>query len=519
MIEVPIKFNLPDQASIDPYGQTLEHVIITGSGIKLRPGSDDFFSLNDDIDFIYDWEEQERLLVVAGGKVYLTDDVAMEFFTRMATEAGETLITEDGSELIYEPEITTTDVTADSLTVGPVTIANFKDYVFLASGGPIVELHAQTAIVSHGGLTYTCIKNNINIEPGVHVDTATYWTQTGTGGDAWSQYIRYGSGETEELTDADAPTQVSWVAAANKYLLALEDNSERMWYSQVEEPWSFDSEWVSSEFLPDNVSCLQVVDGDVWVGGPRSLQVFHAGTTVAWSPSSYGAITTGILAPRSFIVAGGGFLFVDDTRRLVTLSGRTATSVNATLDSYLASLSEIADAQASYVVLDGIQLYILRLPTEKQTIAVNMDLGSWSVWGDWHVSPTYVQNWDIVVAGVGDEVHYLSKLYGDDNGTAINGLIRTPRITASNRGRVARMDIKLVQTEDAGVGTASIGVRFRDDGKDWSNTRTVTLDSNKTDHICTLRRLGSFKHYRQYEFDVSNIWPFALDRVEHDPTA
>ncbi len=521
-MEIPIQLNMPDQERVDPLGQIIINGIVTDSGVKLRPGSSSFFDVNTgaDVDLIFDWDEHGIVIVVSGGKIFSQTELNIDFFTAIENEdSSGTIILEDGENLWLEPDVVTTEVTDDTMIAGnPVTVANFGDYIFLASGGRIGELHHETAVVAHSGTTYTAIQNSIAIEPGVTSGWASYWSAAGSGGSAWSEYIRYGSGKVEFIADADAPTKVSWIDVEDTYLLALEDSSARMWFSDVGDPWSWDSEWVSAGSKPDDATCMKVLDGQVIIGGRRSIQTFIDDGVTPWVASSYGALSIGVLAPRTFIPVNGNFIFIDTSRRLVTLTGRIAQTINHTLDTFINTLSQIDDADANYIVLGGTQFYILRFPTEGKTVALNIDAGSWTHWetdgGVWDATAmAYIQGWDITLIGTSAGlVNMISRIYSTDDGTEITAKIRTPRMQTAARMMISRLMIALTRVEDDEA-DASFTVRWRDDGGDWSAVRTITV-SNATDNIENLYRVGSYRENRQYEIGISNLYPYALQRVE-----
>ena len=527
-VEIPIKINLPDQDSVNPYGQALIDVVAASSGVRLKPGSEELADTSTGLklDGIYNWEEQGLVICCSSGGVFKVSGSIAGFYD-LLMEDGNGITLEDGSgTLLLESEATLTDVSNDYLVTGTrVIFANYGDYLYMANGNKIKELHPTASTVTAGGTVYTCILNNINVEPGVTSGWATYWSATGTAGDAWDSGTRYGSGNADDLEDADAPDTVTWIGLADKYLLALEKNSGRMWYSVVEEPWSWDSDWVSAEHLPDDTNCLRVYNGEVWVGGRRSIESFVDDGSTPWIKSSYGAINAGVLAPYTFLNVKGSFLFIDEKKRLVSLSGREAVSLNESLNTFLSDISVINDAIADLVAIDGIEYYILYFPTENRTIAINVDNWSWSEWKyyvsgydySWNITCiTGVPGWDLVLAGDKDgKIDSVKSSLSTDNTVEIAGIIRSPRLQTSRTVRVAELMVGLTKvSKTTEEGDSSLSIKWRDDGGDWSNSLSLTVDSEETDHVLHFRRLGAYRHNRQYEIDCSDLWPYAIQRVD-----
>ena len=521
--------NLPEQTFIDPLGQALVDVVVTNSGVKVRPG----FSLlidtgtGEKVTGIFDWKEQSCVIIVSGGKVFKMSQFADSFFL---LEDGNKLLLEDGTGyLTLERTVHIEDVTGDTLSdLNRVIFASYRDYLYMAFGGRIVELHPSASTITHNSTNYTCIKNNIDIEPGVTSGWETYWEVSGSGGDDWNQYIRYGSGLAEFLEDADAPTQVKWIGVADKYLLALKDDTQEMWFSEVGKPWAWDNDWVSVEFLPDDAIALRVQNGDVWIAGRDSIQSFNNDGVTPWVTSSYGAIRSGIMAPYSFVDDGNGqFYYIDNDRRFVKLEGRTAHTVDTSINTFLNTVKHLTDAIADYVIIGGDRFYIVQFPRDHRTLAINLDTKSWSEWH--HTSGSdklqwmancieFVQDGDFILTGSTTDgtINILSQKYEQDKDVDIKATIRTPRLQTEEPIFVKDLCVglsKVATTTDYTI-ESSISVRWRDDGKDWSDYLTKTVEGTETDHVIHFRRIGSYRNNRQYEFDCTNLYPYAIRKVD-----
>jgi len=530
-MEIPIKLNLPDQEPIDPLGQAMMDTVIATSGVRPRPGSEFVIDTREGqpITGIYDWEEKGLVIVVVNGKVFKIGYLGYEYL--LLEDGVNKLMLEDGSgRLLLESEKTIVDITTDEVfNEYRAIFADFGDYLYIASGGRIVEIHPTQSVIEHDSNTYEAIRNNIGIEPGVDPETDTYWAvTTKAASGTWNELTRYGSGRSNYIEDPDCPTEVKWIGVADKYLLALASETQKMYFSVVNEPWSWDQDYVSAEFMPDDAVNLAVFNGDVWIGGRKTIQNFVNDGVTPWVNSQYGAIKNGILAPYSLTNIGNQTAYyIDEQRRLVYMKDRTAINVNESLNTFLNDLAVVDDAIADYIVFDGIQFYILQFPTEGRTIAVNIDNGSWSEWtyklgGNelrWNANCiTYVPSRDTILMGdtTFGFVNSVNSSCNKDLDTPIVTTIRTPRIQTTGRVFVKDLEVgltKVVKTIDAGL-TSTIRVRWRDDGKDWSDYLEKVVDSSQTDHLLHFRRVGSYWNNRQYEFDCSDLYPYAIKRVD-----
>jgi hypothetical protein len=510
------------------------NVIATENGVRMRPGSEELVDLGTAIkvDGIYDWATQNIVVAVSNGSVFTISDGAAAFFSYILLETGDKIVLEDGSgTLLLESTATSTDVTNDTLNDGMrIKFAEYSDDIlYLADGSRVFELHPAQDEVTHAATDYKAIRNSVAIEPGVTSGWATYWSTSGaTGGAAWDAATRYGSGTADVLENASWPVSgVGFIEIIDKYLFVMQSGTQNIYQSVVEEPWNNEGGVFSAEQLPDDVNAMSQYGGDLVVTGPKSIQFFNNdGDSSTFVPTNYGAISgTGVLAPYSFREIDGLWIFLDNNRRLVAMQGREPSPISVALNTFIQSIPFMDDAISDEVVLDGITYYILRFPSSEKTFAINVADGSWTEWnyndgGTFRIWAanciTYVPRWDLVVAGdrADGTLKKIASIYPNDDGTEITDTIRSPRMQTSTRTIVAQLLIGLTKTADViNPGTATMSVRWRDDGKDWGTPRTITLDSNQTtDYVKREYRLGSYRNNRQYEFTVP--WPYAIQRVE-----
>ena len=537
-MDIQLALNIPDQEAVDPLGQHVENIINTMNGVRHRPGQEAFIDLGtaEKVNGLYYWEANEKVIACSGGEVHsitYSDSGGSSFFL---LETGDKLLLEDSGRLLLESVTTDTDVSG-AVPIGAlarVTFADFGSTLYMAAGGIIQELHSEQSFVSHGGNDYTCILNNIAIEPGVTAGWATYWQDDGAGTtyDAWLSSLRYGSGTADILEDAEASllTEVYFIETIDTYLLALEPNTERMFFSKVGDPWDFDSEWLSAEQKPDDANCMIVKGNDIYIGGTRTIEMMNNNGSTPFIPSGYGAIEHGVHAPYSFTFCPilGTFLFIDDKRRLVKLQGMDIVVVNRSIDTFLHRVPTVTDAIGDYAVVDGKPYYYLQFPNSDQSITVNLTDMSWSE--DTHVRDGITHRfnaacvinatgWDDLVL-IGDTtdgtIKSLSIDVQDDEGVPFSSIIRSQRIQSPDLVPVRKLAFGLSKvSKTTASSAASLTVRWRDDGQDWGVVRTVTIaDDSKTDAVENVRRCGSYDRTRQYEIDMTGIFPYAIQRLE-----
>lgn len=523
-MEIPIRVNLPDQDAATPYGQKLENVVSLGVGIAQRPGSTELHDLGTaaKVDGLWDWQTQSQIVAVSGGSVFtLSDPDGNPIPSRLLLPSSGYFLLPSGGYLLLPSASVKADVTNGAMTAAPVRFADFGARLYMASGGAVKELGPQM-FATHGGKDYTCILNNIAIEPGVTSGWATYWQDDGAGSShtAWDSATRYTSGTADSLEDAEVPTSVKFIATLDRYLFALEDGTQRIHFSIVDEPWSFDSDWISSDSIPDKCTAILSHNGELWCAGPKSIQSFNNDGVTPWVPSGYGEITSGVYAPYTFISAMNTLWYIDDHKRFVRLEGRSAVSVNHALDTTISSMAFVNDATAQYGVYNGTNFILLHFPTGQRSILINLDDGIWSEQStsgaQWDANCIITAlDWDMVVMGsTNGEVRRLGN-YATDDGAAITTKIRTPRLQTAQIARVSRLVFGLTRASvPSSSESVSMTIKWRDDGSQiWSTARTVTIDDRTdTDRVVTAYRFGAYKQSRQWEFTVP--WPYALQKVE-----
>lgn len=528
---IPIGLNLPDQQPVAPLGQKLQNVIVNESGVSVRPGHVTVMDTETSakIDGIYWWAEQDRVIVVSNGNSYSLN-LSGTTTSYLQLEDASYLLLEDGGRLILDTPAAKTDVTgATDLVVGNrVTWANYGDILYAANGAKIFELHPSAHQVAAAGHLWTAKLNHTSAADNgpESVATATYWTDNGVGtGTAWAAGNRYGNGKMEALEDASAPVTVSFITMVDNYLMALNDGTQLVYFSVVDEPWNWDSDFVSAEQLPDNANSMISRGDEVFVGGTRSIEILVDDGTTPWIPNGYGAIEHGVLAPHSLVNCAGMICWLDEFKRVVRLDGKTAVSLNPQLDTFVRRIPTVTDAIFDYMVIEGLQWLICQFPSSQVTVAVNLQSGIWSEWYStvggnqqrWRAAViAAAPSWDMVIIGdtTNGIVSQISTDYSTENGTEIEACIRTPRMMAGRVTVVPELSMALTRVSVATDGVETdFEIKWRDDGKEWYTARTISLaDQGKTDYVKHIYRLGAYRSYRQYEIS-GTWWPYAIQQV------
>lgn len=362
--------------------------------------------------------------------------------------------------------------------------------------------------------------------------TSTPWVFMANGG----KIIRASTTTTTDIDtiDADSPDTVSHVAVLNKYLLALESGTEKVWYSVVDDPDNWDSDWISSESRFDLAKALGVSNIEIYIPGSNSLEVWVDDGTTPLVRESQGYVQSGIVAPYSFTQCDGLWYWLDDERKVVRLEGRTTKVLSQTLNKYIQDFSVVTDAMGDYVSFNGKPFFLLSFPTEGKSLAYDIYNGLWSEFGYWNSittshdrfrgnCATFAKAWNLTLVGdrSNGKIYKLSSTNYQDNGDTMRSMIRTPHINHGYQGikkqsRSLTFHVKRFQTGES-YSDAQIAIKWRNDGKtSWNNERVITLGrSGETDFVKKIH-IGGVYYSRQYEAAFTDNAPLVLRAIEED---
>lgn len=338
---------------------------------------------------------------------------------------------------------------------------------------------------------------------------------------------------TTQIADLDAPTSVSHVDVIHKYLLALEVNTERLWYSVVADPLNWDSDWISAEAKFDLLKSMGVSNDEIYLVGTSTIETWiDSGGNLIKQLQGY--VQSGIIAPNSLTLCKGVWYFLDDERKVVRLNGRTTEVISLTMNKYIQNFSSVVDAVGDYISINGRPFYTLSFPVEGKTIAFDLYNNVWSEWGKWNSitseherwhgnCATLAKAWNLQLIGdrTSGVVYYLNPLAYTDNSATLKSLIRTPHINHGYQGikkLPKSLTFHLKRHEKPGsYSDAQIMVKWRDNGKtQWGNEKTIELGKiGETDFKYTMN-IGRPYNSRQYEIAISDNSPLVLVAVEED---
>jgi hypothetical protein len=330
------------------------------------------------------------------------------------------------------------------------------------------------------------------------------------------------------LTDPQAPTTVTHVAAINSILVALNANSERYDWSDAGDPTAWSGLFTSAEYSPDLAKGLYQANKELYLPGDNSLEI-HYDDGASFVPESR-SIERGIIAPNSFTLVNGVPYWLDSNIEAVRMEGRIPVVISPDWNRYIRSFGTVSDATGDYVKVAGKNFWVLSFPIAGKTLVYDLDLQIWQEWG--YYNPVYgeyeafmgncythANPWlkTLVGSRTTGKVYELSPTVTTDDGGPIRSMLRTDFIDRGTRGRrkfCHELIFYLKRANTAGTPN-NLLLRWRDDGKtEFSPAIEVPVEvQSGTDLIARVRVLGSY-YMRQWEIVMDDPNVSALVAIE-----
>jgi hypothetical protein len=348
------------------------------------------------------------------------------------------------------------------------------------------------------------------------------------------------SGTPAYLTDGDAPTTVRAIAELDTYLLALEDATERVWYSQPGDPTDWQGLFVSAQYKPDLAKVIGVRNDVIEIVGTQSIEGWRDDGSTPFVKESQYTIDHGVLAPHSFKFCtgfdGNGYWYwLNEHRQIVRMVGRQAVPVSPeSLGKYLQTFSSVSDAIGGECDINGTPHYVITFPTEDKTIAINLGIGAWSEFGYWDSgsasherwrgsSYAFATAWNLQLVGdyENGKIYKTDSTTYQDDGSTLNTLIRTENVDRGTLSERKYPRALYIWVKKSNVSTitdaATLTIKWKDSGRTaWKTERSVALGYvGDTVFRGKVTDLGSY-YSRQYQISMTDNAPLVLVRIEEE---
>lgn len=320
------------------------------------------------------------------------------------------------------------------------------------------------------------------------------------------------------ISDPDAPSTVTHVVYLDGYILALESTTGRVHFSDLMNALSWQaSSFFNAESKPDRTLVLREGFRELLMLGADSVEFWINDGRTPFSRLEGSAQPYGTAAPYSVAQAGDTWIWLDHTRRLVTMTGRKVTAMSTPYDRVIQRYASVSDAIGFVTSLEGWPLYVLNFPAAQETIVLNYEAGIWTKWGNWDSQlgryrrfrgQTYcfARQWNLHLLGDYETgvIYRTDRQTFQDNAQPIRSLIRTGHISHGVLGRKRSDCVRLHCKRGAGSASApnpQIMMRRRiDNGAQWTSERWRSLGQvGEHEPFIDWWRNGIYKTV-QYEF-------------------
>lgn len=349
------------------------------------------------------------------------------------------------------------------------------------------------------------------------------------------------SGNVTELADVDAPTGVTHVAFLDGYILALNGQTGKFYWSDINvgSSWSALS-FATAEGNPDNGQALQVVQRQIYLLGTTTVEIWENDGTTPFSRIPGGIIEVGCIAKYSPVKRDNTLMWLDHRKRFVEFTGTSLKYISSRYDKEISNFSTVSDCIGGLIYKDGQEFCVFQFPGQGRTLVYNPAIDDWSEWGNWDSSGANWTAYDFRSAAydinggktfVGKEKAQAIACLSSDSrvdlaaGSTTNPfkfLRQTGHIDHGTGQRKILEELRFRAKRGAGsssVTNPKLMLRYRNNGSNqWSNIREIDLGNigDATHHVY-LKRLGMFKS-RQYEISATDNVPIVLSNAEIDIT-
>ena len=396
------------------------------------------------------------------------------------------------------------------------------DYVIAVSKGTAYKVEEDGTTTSLGaGLQLNRSVSFVNCNPaGVHTCIMA------NGG----RMFKTTGGTIAEITDADAPGNVTTVAFLDQYILANNVETPYFYWSDVNDPsnWSALS-FATAEARPDDVTGVFSSWEEVLVVGAQGIEVWYNDGSTPFVRRQGGYIDRGSIAPGSVKRVDNTWLFIDNKRKLSAINGDSYQILSTPIDKDLQALDTVDDAMADYIEMEGRSFYVVHFPTENKTFCYDPKNQSFTKWGLWNTTSrsydrflgnchAYALRWNKHLYGsrIDGKIYYFSDDYYLDGTDEIRSkLVTAPIDHGTNRlKRSRRLTIRGKRGYNAG---GTLDIRVRDDGTgQFGNAYQLSIGAaGDYNFYHTLLNLGIYRS-RQYEIVCTDNVPLIAGLAEEE---
>jgi hypothetical protein len=412
-----------------------------------------------------------------------------------------------------------------SFGFGTVTAEDIADATIAGPTTPRLNAHDRVSFASNG--RYLFMANGGRI---VYIDSETLLTT-----------------QTQFIADGDAPSFAEDLALLDGYLLAFDRNTNQWYFSDLNDPFTWNAlDFASAAGNPDIIQALRVWNREIYLFGSSTIERWeNSAETGDFQRIAGGFIEVGCSAPKSPVVTDTGIYFLDTFKHFQVISSGSLERISTPYDREVADMSVVDDCYGTRMEINGRTFLVFTFPTENRTLAMDLLTKGWCEFGRWNSALSRYDRWDMDAYGFSPawNLHFIgaresegllaltSALFVTNDGALIDEnsyilsadnpirpAIRSGHISYGTTKMKRNAEIRICARTGDGIssGTPQLMLRWRDNGRDWSNEFYLSLgEIGERNMVLRKQRCGMYRT-RQYESACADAVPFVVGDCEED---
>lgn len=341
-----------------------------------------------------------------------------------------------------------------------------------------------------------------------------------------------GASATQYISDADAPTAVSYLTYLDGYLFALEADTQNFYFSSPTDSLSWEAlDFAKAEGDPDLLKAITIVDRQLLLLGAKSTEMYYNDGTTPWAANVSRYIQEGTIAEYSLAKVKEVPVWLSTRKEITTLSGNSegisSEEITPFANRTLGDLTTVSDAIGMSITVRNAPMYLLYFPTEDKTLVFDLKHKKFFDWttfdGEAGTHSAYLASCSAYHTQLGVQLvgsrtsSIIYKLDEDsftDGSDDIRFVLKTGHIThgTSVKKNCARLRLKV----KSGVETTApeLMIRYKNDNGLWNTERVVSMKAvGNNEFYADIHRLGQYRS-RQWEISYADTGDLTIMKVE-----
>jgi len=330
-----------------------------------------------------------------------------------------------------------------------------------------------------------------------------------------------GVSNTAFIASAAAPVGCTHVQFIDQYLVAINANDDKLFFSDVGDPFTWQSlSFISAQSSFDITQAILVKNRNIIIFGSQTIEFWFNDGSTPFRRRNDINISMGTLSKYSVTDTDIGVFFMNENREVYLLgTNGSLKKVSFRFDKVLQELTNVTDALGDDHVINGKGFYVLHFPTDGRTFAYDYQNDYWVPWAFFSGGSfsqylgnnySYAAGFNLDLAGsfTDDKIYKLSFGTFDDDGTDMRWVLKTGHISHNDIISRKRSD-KLYFVIKSGhslpaAAMPNMMIRQRTDNRFFGFLRNIPLQKvGDTLFLPKMHRQGIY-NTRQYELSISD---------------